>query len=432
MSIYKNKSLLIIAFILPALFIFISCSNDKGVEPVQPAVVKIIVKSGVDSSVVSGANVVLYNANNSEAISRHSSGSDGSATFNDLSAGSFYVRIAAQGFHELPEGSISPIPFSAAAGQTYSQTYYLDTLLGILGTIDGTITPVQAGFLIVAASTATGAEYHTYSGPDGYFALFNVPFGQYDVYGVKAGYNSDNKQVTISPEFPSKTIRLTFTQVTGSTLSGMVTFLATQNGIVDISILDKNSHSVVTGLTTKIDSNRNYTISNIPTGEYIAWASYENDTYVMDPDWIFKNPGALNISLTSDTALSLDFSVTDAIRIISPTNPNDSIVPAQVDTTVPTFRWDPYPQAKEYIIEVRDINGNLIWGGFTASGVIRHTQIARDQTSAVFNFDGSAFSPLQPGEIYQWKIYADDDDAANVQVLLSSSEDLKGIFIINN
>lgn len=429
MSNNKIKSLLIIFLVIPTIFTFFSCSKDKGVEPVQPAAVKIIVKSGVDSAVVPNANVVLYKANSGEAISRISSGSDGIAAFNNLTAGSFYVRIAAQGFYELPQGSVSPIPFSASAGQTYSQTYYLDTLQGILGMIDGNITPKQSGFLIVASSTTTGSEFHTYSGPDGYFALFNLPLGSYDIYGVKSGYKSDSKTVLISPEFPSKTIQLTFIQVNGSTLNGMVTFLAANNGIVDISILDRNSMSVVTGLTTKIDSSRNYVVSNIPTGDYVAWASYENDGYVMDPDWIFKNPGALNVSFNTDTILTLNFSVTDAISIISPTNPDESITPAPADSIIPTFKWNAYPQAKEYIIEVRDISGNLIWGGFTAAGVIRHSQIPKEWTSAEFNFDGSAFSQLQPGEIYQWRIYADDDAAPNVQTLLSSSEDLKGLFI---
>jgi len=428
----KIKFLANLSFLISIIFISFNCSKDSSVTSVQPAAVHIIVKSYIDSSAVAGANVVLYNANSGEAKLRASSGTDGVVKFDNLSAGTFYVRIASQGFKELPAGNISPIPFSVTEGQTYSQSYFLDTLQGIFGMIDGKVTPNQSGFLVVASSTNSGTEIHSYSGPDGYFALFNIPFGTYNAYAIKSGYQSDTTSVIISPEFPSKSIQIISNPVIGSTLKGMVTFLATPNGIVNISILDKNSMSVISGLTARIDSNRNYIINNIPSGDYVAWASYENDHYVMDPDWIFKNPGALNFTFTTDIDTELNFSVTGTIIILSPTNPDEEITPALADSIVPTFRWDSYPQAKEYIIEVRDLNGNLIWGGFTESGVIRHSQIPKELNSVEFNFDGSATFQLQPGEIYQWKIYADDDAAPNVQTLLSSSEDLKGLFLTPN
>jgi hypothetical protein len=187
---------------------------------------------------------------------------------------------------------------------------------------------------------------------------------------------------------------------------------------------------VVNGLTTVIDAGRNYAINKIPDGEYVAWASYENDGYVMDPDWIFKNPGALNISFDTISSKVLDFSVTGAITIISPTNPANNIIPEPADSIIPTFYWNAYSSTKEYIIEVKDINGNLIWGGFKENGEINHAQIPKEWNSVEFNFDGSAISQLQSGNIYQWRLYSDDDEAANIQTLLSASEDLMGLFLI--
>ncbi|MDX1701967.1 MAG: carboxypeptidase-like regulatory domain-containing protein, partial [Melioribacteraceae bacterium] len=402
------------------------CSEDNPVEPTTTNVV-IIVSSSTDSSFIANANVVLYNANSGESVSRVFSGSDGRATFEALSPGNYYVRISAQGFKEIPQGSVSPVPFSVSSGQTFSQTYYMDRLQGTFGKIDGTVNPNLSGFLIVATSSGMNTEYHTYSGPDGYFVLFNVPYGTYIVDVIRSGYQSTNQpQVTLSAGATSATVQINVIQITGSTLTGKVTFLASQNAIVDISLLDKISHSVVNGLTIMIDTSRNYAINSIPDGEYIAWASYENDGYVMDPDWIFKNPGALFVSFAGDSSKARDFSVTDAITLIFPTNPAGSIIPALADTIIPTFSWSAYPQTKEYIVEVRDINGNLIWGGFTASGEIRHSQIPKEWNNVEFNFDGSASSPLQLGNIYQWRIYSDDDATQNVQTLLSSSEDLMG------
>jgi len=429
-TLLKKSINFIKIFFLGFIFIF-SCSDDNTVEPAPPTIIQIITKSNSDSINIAGANVVLYNANSGESVSRTLSGNNGIAEFQNVNAGNYYVRIAAQGFNEIPIGNVSPVPFSVSSGQTFSRSYFLDPLAGTYGKIDGKIIPNLPGFLVIAKSTTTNAEVHTYSGPDGYFALFNVPFDTYQINTFKSGYQpSNNPVITLSSNNSSANTSINVIQIVGSKLNGKVTFLAAENGIVDISMLDRQSLSAINGLSTKIDTSRNYSLSGIPNGEYMAWASYENDGYVMDPDWVFKNPGELEISFISDTTKILNFSVTDALTIISPTNPADSLVPALVDTTVPTFYWNAYPQAKEYIIEVRDANGNLMWGGFTNSGVINHTQIPKEWNSVEYNFDGSAVSPLIPGNVYQWRIYVDDAATANIQTLLSSSEDLMGLFII--
>ena len=427
---FREKIKLFAGYLLISVLMltYFNC-GDKGVATPPPTGVKIMVKSSIDTSLVNGANVVLYNANSGEALMRAESGSDGIAEFTNLTEGSYYVRIAAQGYKELPIGNVSPVPFPILKYEVSQQTFYMDTLQGTFGTIDGYVDPAQAGFLVVASSAVNG-DLHSYSGPDGYFAIFNVPFDAYWVYAVKSGYNAaDTAYVNLTSGAPDANVQLAMSQTSGSTLTGMVTFLAVENGIVDVSLLDKNALSVVSGLTTTINTDRNYTLNNIPNGEYTAWASYKNDGYVMDPDWIFKNPGALDVSISSQSTLELDFSVTGAISIVSPTNPDDEIIPALADSIDPLFVWNPYPQAKEYIIEVKDMNGNIVWGGFDENGIIRHAQIPRTYSSIRFNFDGSATAELQSGQVYQWKIYADDDILPNVQTLLSSSEDLKGLFI---
>ncbi len=145
---------------------------------------------------------------------------------------SYYVRISAQGFNEVPQGSVSPVPFSVSSGQTFSQTYYMNVLQGTFGKIDGTVNPNLAGFLIVAKSSGMNSEYHTNSGPDGYFVLFNVPYESYEVDAIKSAYQSANQpQVTLTSGSSSATVQINVNQITGSTLTGKVTFLAVENGI---------------------------------------------------------------------------------------------------------------------------------------------------------------------------------------------------------
>jgi hypothetical protein len=417
----------LLPFIL--LVFFAGCGEDDPVSPPSTGTIVISVKSVADTSAVASANVVLFNANSGASITRAFTAGDGSVTFQSVPVGNYYVTISAQGYKDSPQRNISPVPFSVSGGATTSRTFYLDVLVGAFGKIDGTVNPLLPDILITAQAGST--SYHTYTGPDGYYVLYNVDFNTYTLRGIKSGYiNPTEPTATISSASPNATVQITLTQVTGANLSGKVTFLAVNNGIVDVSILDRRTHSVVNGLTTIIDTARNYSINNIPNGDYLAWASYKNDGYVMDPDWLFKNPGALNLTINNDTARVLDFSVTGAISLVSPTNPMNEVIPVVADSVIPLLQWTAYPQAKEYIIEVFDVNGNLIWGGFDAAGVIRHPQIPKELNSIRFNFDGSASAELISGNIYQWRIYADDDAAPNVQTLLSGSEDLMGLFIV--
>jgi hypothetical protein len=420
---------LLLKIFLLSVIVFYGCGDDDPV--VNPyARINILVKSAADSSVVTGANVILYNAANGNALSRSSSGNDGVAVFENVDPGSFFIKITAQNFNELPPSNISSVPFSASAGQSASVTYFLTPQPGQLGSINGYVNPKIDGVMVKASDGIN--SYSTYTGPDGYYALFNLTYGTYTLSAFKTGYKStDGQSVTLSQSQPSAVKDIPVTSVSGSSLKGAVTFLAVENGIVDVSLLDRGTEAAINGLATAIDSNRLYNLSGIPKGEYIAWASFRNDGYVMDPDWIFKNPGGLNISFVSDTgSQSLNFSVTGAVTLIAPTNIPAEILPVEADSSAPLFSWTAYPQAKEYIIEVRNLNGDLLWGGYNSDGTIRHAQIPKSSTSVRFNFDGSASSQLVKGQVYQWKIYADNDDAANIQTLLSRSEDLMGLFYI--
>jgi hypothetical protein len=178
-------------------------------------------------------------------------------------------------------------------------------------------------------------------------------------------------------------------------------------------------------------SNHAYALGAIPPGTYITWASYRNDGYVMDPDWIRKN-GLPRVSFAAvGQDLTMDFSVTDAIIIESPTNPPDSIQPCIVATTRPVLRWTRYPSTHEYIVEVFDNRGARIWGGWDGNGDVRHAFIDSRLDSVAFNFDGSATDTLEHGGTYRWKVYADGETDRDSLDLISASEDLLGLFTVD-
>jgi hypothetical protein len=425
--------------IMSSLIIYVAgCggSDDNPVvpDPPDPTILKVIVRSGEDSSPVPNSNVVLYQAENGEAILRDMTDADGEVYF-DVGAGNYYVDISAQEFESVPPENISPVPFFVAREDTTVQDISLSAIgnPGSSGYIQGFVDPAINNFLILAESQADQEKYATVSGPDGFFILYNLPYDTYDMDALKSGYQMEGSiQAAISADSAVDTLQIQVAEYQGSTLTGSVTFLAAENSTVDITLLDPATRAVIPGLTVMSDiSGLNYRIENIPDGEYIAWASLKNDGYVIDPDWVFKNPGGLDISFESSSTEELNFSVTDVIRLMSPTNPADSTFAYMADSQVPVFIWEPYPSAKEYFIEVKDWNGNILWGGFEEDGTANHGFIGANVNRVVFDFDGQASFPvLRPGEIYQWKLWADKGTQRDsfVEQLISSSEDLRGLF----
>ncbi len=337
--------------IILSLVIYVGCSDDSN--PAEPekttGTLKTVIMNATNSSGIASANVVLYNADNNEALLRKSSNGSGECSF-ECDPGNYFVRISAQGYNSSPPENNTPIPFAVDKGENITREFFLNPLdVSLPGKISGSVNPVVNNVLIIAEET-DGSRYSTVTGPDGYFVLFNLPYGDYSLLAYKAGYEAETAiEKVLSSSVPSASATITLKEVSGATLQGKVTFLASENSVVDISLVDPATFSAVPGLSTFSDtSGLDYEINNIPSGTFLAWASFMNDGYVMDPDWIFKNPDVLNVSFTEGDTLDLNFSVTDAITINSPTNPPDSIYAVIADSTTPTFNWDEYPFRAEH------------------------------------------------------------------------------------
>ncbi len=404
----------------------------KSNDPETAAIIQGKVMLQEDSSGIFGANVVLYDAKANTPIARVLTTAQGTYSFT-TTPGSYYLTAAAQGrIPSPPPHGGKPLPFQADVGGANIHNLYLEPDGGASGTggITGNVTlagtNASGGILIIA--TSASSTYSTTTGPDGVFIFFNLNPGTYSLQGYKSGLSQDTGivQVTILAGKVAAQVPLGMTSSVGKILRGKISFLASPNSVVDITLVNPLTRDAIPGLTTLNDGSNSFILTGIPAGTYLAWASFHNDGYVMDPDRIQKF-GLPEISfLPSDTSKTLDFDVTGAITIVGPTDPEGLLYPVIVSGMTPTFKWNKYSSAKEYILEVFDGNGKRIWGGYTNSGQIRHTQVVED--SARYNFDGSATEPLKAGGIYSWKVYADKSANLNIQGLISSSEDLRGIF----
>ena len=108
--------------------------------------------------------------------------------------------------------------------------------------------------------------------------------------------------------------------------------------------------------------------------------------------------------------------------------------PLAVTSTTPTFSWEAYSSTDNYVIEVSDINGNVIWGGFNNTGTVTvmNFPIPKITTSIAYNSNGTATQPLKSGQIYRWRIFASKSDISDPRgwKLISVSEEQQGLIKI--
>lgn len=430
----RNFQLAIFVMLVTALVGCGGSSSGSSDDHIPMGTLSVSVKDSAADTAVRDASVAVYNSSNA-LVTTGTTDIDGNFEYS-LSPGTYYIRVATQDYLPVPPRNQDAVPFEIIDGQATTQHVALDEHpdAGATGQISGSVlTPDLngvSGVLVVAKDAGQNLTISGITGQDGDFVLYNVMPGSYTLEVYLAGYREASDPVTVVVAGGShEAVTIEIAEHANADLYGKVTFLAIVNGVVDITLIHPDTLDTIPGLSTQNDANElTYRLNSVPPGTYIAWASFRNDEYVMDPDSIRKF-GLPQVTFTADSAdLEQNFDVTGAVSITDPTNEPDLVVPEVVNTATPTFKWDSYSSAKEYIIEVFNSKGETIWGGFDDSGVIQHTQIDQHATSAVFNFDGTATAELLDGETYLWKIYADFDDAQNVQCLISSSEDQMGLF----
>ena len=386
---------------------------------------------------ISNADVVIFNSNTNQGIARQFTDSAGNCFFYVQPNLPYYLKVAAQNYKSSPPPNGASIPFQVGDSGSYNHQNIVlkkDPLALNCGTISGVVKSTTndfvSGCLVIAIRETDSITASGFSGPDGFYILFNVPEGVYEMQCFLAGWYQSTAvtSVGVTSQTITPDVNIQLTANAGSPLSGRITFLASQNGIVDITLAHPISYEAIPGLDTLMQPTSTYSMNGIPPGTYIPWASYRNDGYVMDPDWIQKFGLPVLTFALGDSAKTLDFSITDAVPIVSPTNHKDTLVPVNIFTDTPTFVWEKYPSTQEYIIAVYNSYGDLVWGGYDSDNNVLHAKIDAQTTSVVFNFDNSANEPIKGGCSYRWKIWADKDGADGVQQFISSSEDLLGLF----
>ena len=408
------KSIIQLAGIFLFIFLFSTTGCEKEPEPApEPTtgVLKGLVTDIATTMAIEDAKIFIYNAN-TNAPTGDVLTTDASGNYEiELNPGDYFVRASKQGYYDAPPSSVPGLSFTVVKGDSIVKPVemYANGLTNI-GWISGTVSPMSAANSSVLVVASNGTEgYSAVVDADGNYTIFNVPAGSYVVKAWGAGFSSDSTTAVAVNNVATTNVDLNLTAGSAGTVSGSITFLATQNIEIDAAI---NGNVVL-----------------VADGTYLARASFMNDEKVMDPDWIIKN-GEPYVTVSGGSA-TRDFSITGAIGLSSPTNASTTTLPTQISTTTPTFTWNAYSSTSDYIVEVTDANGQLIWGGFSSNWTVRNLIIPSSSTSVVFNFDNNATANLVAGKIYRWRVYASKDVSGGASwELISSSEDQMGLFEI--
>jgi len=249
----------------------------------------------------------------------------------------------------------------------------------------------------------------------GAYVLFNVPADSWTLRAYRRGLNYQETQVTVErTDVKGADLRLANTKT--ASLSGSVSIVA-GNGATSVVVALANDFddvrvhgTLVPGLRAPEpgappDVTGAFRIDGIPDGYYVVLAAFENDGLVRDPDPDIAGTQIQRVLvLDGVVATSPAFKVTSAVKITGP-GAGDAV--ETVEGT-PTFRWEAYPSAKSYLLELFDTYGHEVW-----TTTVQATSAA---------YGGS--ETLEPGMPYQWRVTA----FGNASNPISITEDLRGVF----
>jgi hypothetical protein len=334
----------------------------------------------------------------------------------ELEPGVYTYQARAAGFVSLPRpgralGHVSvlsektvalPLTFeprpSAIAG---------GTLTGVV-TVDGA---AAKGVLVVA--TATG-YFSALTDATGTYRMLGVASGFYNISAFTAGYTGMARtNIEVKQGMEKTGVDFALASTPGAVVSGM---LSGGTGTSSISLVHATSGDIIPGLSTAASlAGGTYSIGGVPPGTFRIIAARELDGVTLDYQSVLDN-GDPEVVVTDTSSKAEDLRFKAAISGLSPTH-------TATVSTKPTIRWNAVPMANFYNVEIRNVTGQVIIGGFDTRGGAREIVLAPATSFTLRDTE------LVRGALYTWRVYAAKDvTTGDLFELLASSEELEGEF----
>jgi hypothetical protein len=171
-----------------------------------------------------------------------------------------------------------------------------------------------------------------------------------------------------------------------------------------------------TPLTGPPDVTGDFTIENVPAGDYVVLAAFENDDLVRDPDPNIAGTQIVHITMpTPGEAIEVaeSFKVTEALPVISPGAEEPEAV-----SSAPTLTWGDDSSEDYYTVVVYDAYGELVWEDDNVPSVS-----GSDEVSVAYG------GPMEQGMVYQFRATSWRSPGGTPGPI-SVTEDLRGVFYV--
>lgn len=408
------------------------CEEVEGGKPAcfAPVSVQGKVFDALKTTAIGGARVVARDANDAAVSTVAVTAADGTyslrvparrAADGKIISIKYTLRADAAAYDVFPRAPRVAIPIDVidAAGEPpVVKSAATDIALiplpnaSTFGSIAGKVVAEAPGGTLVVAGGATGVADSA-----GNYVVFNVPAGTADVRGYAAGLNFDAKSAMVTAGKQTTGVDLTANGKPTAKVSGKIEIVngggAGSTSVVlavkETFSMDAARGEVPRGLRVGNVSG-DFVIEDVPDGEYVILAAFENDGLVRDPDTSIGGTGLVTITVAGmDLPIAKSFKVTGALEVLKPGAQDIETI-----SGTPTFEWVDDSSEDLYKLKVFDALGTMVWeteGNFDPGG----------SAPVSVQYAGPA---LMPGMIYQFR-------ATSIKggVPISQTEDLKGVFL---
>jgi hypothetical protein len=337
------------------------------------------------------------------------------------------LRADAEGFATFPSGLRVALPVDVSKVSKTDDVYRVEndsTLIGLdaleagdFGRISGHVLADNAAGTLVVAGAASGI-----ADADGSYVVFNVPAGTLDVRGFAAGLSLESAQATVKAGEETAGIDLAMSDAGLGTINGDLSFVNASASSTSVVLVVESTFNaalargeVPPGLRAFPVTGK-YTFTDVPAGDYIVLAAFENDELVRDPDESIGGTELQHVTVAGAAVDVPGFKITGALDVVGPGAEAPEPVTADI-----TFEWADDSSEDGYELTVLDTFGVEVW---------KDTDVPRVTGSATVTH-AYAGDALAPG-YYQFRAvsWREEKGTAGGRTYISATEDLKGVFIV--
>lgn len=232
--------------------------------------------------------------------------SDGNYILGSLTLGNYTLSASKDGWNFTPSSLTVNIATDNITGQDFTGTLITYSVSGKVTDI----TDPNNHVALAGVTLSSGTGFSTTTDSTGNYTLSDLPAGYYTItpsYTEYTCYPTSQSVVLVSSDKVGVDFQCFQNQYT---ISGQITDKTTNSPIRDVIVSDGAGHSAQT------DSNGNYTLNNLPAGNYTL--SFSKDCYSFTPDSpvVKVGPDATQ-NITGEGSCSIAGKVTDGSKPLS-------------------------------------------------------------------------------------------------------------------